>query len=227
MKNIIYAVAIMVFAGCGTSNRVAKTPIADVGIAITINSENSSSVNFVNTDYFKFRLLDELEDFQSVNFILVDKGDDPEVVLNINIDNFVLWPRDERRSRRTVSRRVAVGTDAAGKPIFQTVSATVDIVQVQRRSNARFVANLTIKDQPPFNFQRSFAPSYNYVNTYVDNVYGDPRAVDASLSMARGMGIEPLDDDFLLILANREMTRRLSDELRKYYNNKAKKNKIE
>lgn len=151
----------------------------------------------------------------------VNDDENPEVVLNMDISNFTLWPRDERMSRRRVSRNVVIGTDAAGKPIIQTVTASVDIVQVQRRSNARFVTNLSVKGTPGLKFQRTFAPNYNYVNNYVDNVQGDSRALDPSL-MSRGLAIEPLEHDFLLILARQEMIRRLSAELRKYYDAQSK-----
>lgn len=143
------------------------------------------------------------------------------MVLNLDISSFTLWPRDERVSRRRVSRNIVVGKDATGKPIVQTVSAVVDVVQIQRRSNARFVTNLSIKSTPGLKFQRTFTPNYNYVNSYVDNVQGDTRALDPSI-MLRGTGIEPLEDDFLLILARREMVGRLSSELRKYFDEASK-----
>ncbi len=190
-------------------------------IAINIKAQNNATINFINLDYFRLQLIQDLDQFQEVNFLLVDAEENPEVVLNMDITSFTLWPRDERMSRRRVSRNVVVGTDAAKKPIYQTVTASVDIVQIQRRSNARFVTNLTVKGTPGFKFQRTFLPSYNYVNTYVDNVQGDSRALDPSL-MTRGIDIEPVENDYLLILARQEMIRRLSAELRKYYDTAAK-----
>ncbi len=208
----------MLLMACNSSKsgRTPKVPKREVPIAINIKAENNAAINFVNTDYFALQLIQDLDQFQVVNFTLVGVEDNPEVILNLDISSFTLWPRDERMTRRRVSRNVAVGTDAAGKPIYQTVTASVDIVQVQRRSNARFVANLTVKGTPGLKFQRTFAPNYNYVNTYVDNVQGDARALDAGV-MTRGIEIEPIENDFLLILARQEMVRRLSAELRKYY----------
>ncbi len=206
------------------SSRTGKTPRApkrDVPIAINIKANNNATVNFINTDYFALKLLDDLEQFQTVNLVLVNQDENPEVVLNLDIATFTLWPRDERMSRRRVSRNVVTGNDAAGKPIVQTVSAVVDIVEVQRRSNARFVANLSVKGTPGLKFQRSFSPNFNYVNNYVDNIQGDIRAIDPFLT-SRGRGIEPVEDDFLLILARREMNRRLSSELRNYYDAQSK-----
>lgn len=199
-----------------SSSKSGRTPKREVPIAININAQNNAAINLVNTDYFALQLAQDLDEFQEVNFVLVGQEDNPEVVLNLDISNFTLWPRDERMTRRRVSRNIAVGTDAAGKPIYQTVTANVDIVQVQRRSNARFVTNLTVKGTPGLKFQRTFAPNYNYANTYVDNVQGDSRALDPRL-MIRGADIEPVENDFLLLLARQEMIRRLSTELRKYY----------
>lgn len=198
------------------SGRTPRAPKREVPVAINIKAQNNASINFVNTDYFAMQLIQDLEQFQAVNFVVVGIEDNPEVVLNLDISSFTLWPRDERMFRRRVSRNVAVGTDAAGKPVYQTVSASIDIVQIQRRSNARFVTNLTVKGTPGLKFQRTFVPSYNYVYTYIDNVQGDPRALDAGM-MTRGMEIEPMENDFLLILARQEMVRRLATELRKYY----------
>ncbi|MHB1178200.1 MAG: hypothetical protein ACYCZO_07700 [Daejeonella sp.] len=225
MRYLRYFIPLMMvmMIACNSSRttRTPRAPKRDVPIAINIKSNNNATINFVNTDYFALKLLQDLEQFQAVNLVLVNNDENPEVVLNLDISNFTLWPRDERISRQRVSRNVVTGTDAAGKPIVQTVSAVVDIVQIQRRSNARFVTNLLVKGTPGLKFQRTFAPNYNYVNNYVDNVQGDTRALDPFL-MSRGIGIEPVEDDFLLILARQEMIRRLSSELRKYYDEQSK-----
>ncbi|MEJ7692749.1 hypothetical protein [Daejeonella sp.] len=225
MKYLKYTLLlfIMVEMACNSSKsgRTPKVPKREVPFAINIKVQNNATINFVNTDYFALQFLQDLDQFQAVNFVLVGAEENPEVVLNLDITSFTLWPRDERMTRRRVSRSVAVGTDAAGKPIYQTVTASVDIVQIQRRSNARFVTNLTVKGTPGFKFQRTFAANYNYVNNYVDNVQGDYRALDPGV-MTRGSAIEPTEDDFLLILARQEMIRRLSTELRKYYDAQVK-----
>lgn len=226
MKWLSIIVLVFTLSACTSSKsgKTNRTPKREVPIAITIRAENNATVNFINTDYFRLQLIQDLDQFQAVNFILVDPSENPEVVLNMDISSFTLWPRDERMVRRRFSRNVAVGTDAAGKPIYQTVVASVDIVQVQRRSNARFATNITVKGTPGLKFQRTFAPNYNYVNTYVDNVSGDSRALDPGL-MTRSIGIEPNENDFLLILARQEMIRRLSSELRRYYDAAEEKNK--
>lgn len=225
MKYITYILLLVITTSMACSlsksGRTPRVPKREVPIAINIKAQNNATINFVNTDYFALQLLQDLDQFQAVNFHLVGAEENPEVVLNLDISSFTLWPRDERMARRRVSRNIVVGTDAAGKPVYQTVTASVDIVQIQRRSNARFVTDLTIKGTPGFKFQRTFVPSYNYVNTYVDNVQGDYRALDPGV-MTRGSAIEPMENDFLLILARQEMVRRLSNELRKYYDAQVK-----
>ena len=220
MKHLRYILPLLIIIAlaCNStkSGRTPRAPKREVPIAINIRAENNATVNFIDLNYFRLQLIRDLDQFQDVNFLLVDAEENPEVVLNLDITSFTLWPRDERISRRRVSRNIAVATDAAKKPIYQTVTAVVDIVQIQRRSNARFATNLTVKGTPGLKFQRTFAPTYNYVNTYVDNIQGDQRALNPTLMM-RGIDIEPMENDFILLLARQEMVRRLSTELRKYY----------
>jgi hypothetical protein len=226
MKNFgcILLILLALSSGCKTRN-TPKAPKKEVAMALNISGENNTGTAFINIDYYRLQLLNELENFQSVNFVLVENDENPEVTVNIRIDNFMLWPRDERMSRRRISRNIVVGSDNNGKPVYQTVSAIVDIVQVQRRSNARFIGSITIKGEKPLKFQRTFNSNYNYVNTFIDNIQGDSRALDGSLSMLRGMGIEPMENDFILLLSKQEMTRTLSYELRKYYDPATKRRK--
>lgn len=199
------------------TQKTPRAPKIDIPIALNIQAESTANTNFINMGYYRYQLLSAIEQFQSVNFVLVEADENPEVILNVNIENFMLWPRDERLSRRRVSRNIVAGTDSNGKPVYQTVTAIVDIVQIQQRTNARFKASLSIKGEAPLKFQKTFIANYNYMNTYVDNIEGDMRAVDPSVSMSRGMGMEPTEDDFILILSKQEMIRRLADEIHKFY----------
>ncbi len=209
---------------CNTQKK-PRAPKIEVPIAINIQAESSATTNFINLGYYRFQLLNAIEQFQSVDFVLVEADENPEAVLNVNIENFMLWPKDERISRRRVSRNIVAGTDSNGKPVYQTVTANVDIVQIQQRTNARFNASLSIKSDTPLKFQKTFVANYNYMNTYVDNIQGDPRALDPSISMSRGIGFELTEDDYILILSKQEMTRRIADEIRKFYDSKTKVSK--
>ncbi|WP_026897528.1 hypothetical protein [Daejeonella oryzae] len=210
---------ILLFSACGTSQKGrSKRPDARVvPIAINIQSGNNHDLNFVNMDYYRLQVLDQLDNFLNVDLDLVEADENPEVVLDLNIDNFVLWPKSERISRRTLRRVIQVGNDSAGKPIYQTIVASVDIINVERRSNARFTTTLTFKGADPKTYKQSFYSNFNYANTYVDNIQGDPRAVDPSLYSMRSMGMEPVEIDFLLNLSRRDMLPRLSYQFRSYY----------
>ena len=219
MKNSILLLCLILITACGTSSKTAKNkrpPKREVAVAFNVKTANNSELNFINMDYYRLQILDKLEDFQTVNFVLAEPDENPEITINLNIDNFVLWPRNEQVSRRVLTRVVQTGTDAAGKPIYQTVRASVDIFQVERRSNARMVVDMRIQGTPPKTFKQSFFPRYNYKNVYVDNIQGDSRAVDPSLYFSRNQGMEPDAMDFLFQLSG-EMVDRVSHELRSYY----------
>lgn len=222
MKNVlkyriyfILSILFLVFSGCATSKKV-RNPEKIVAMDITIEG-NDPDLNMVNLDVFKFKILDELEDFQHVDLTLADEGEDPELVLNIDIDNFVIWPKDERRSTRTFRRRVAVGTDANNRPVYQVVTASADIVQIIIRTSATFNAELRLTDTVAKPFNRSFSSRYNWTSTYVSNIRGDSRAIDPSLYSYSMPPMDPITDDILLVLATREMTKRLSNEIRSYF----------
>ena len=218
---LIFCILIFLCISCKTQKK-PRAPKIEVPIAINIQAESSANTNFINLSYYRFQLLNGIDQFQSVDFVLVEPDENPEAVLNIDIENFMLWPKDERVSRRRVSRNIVAGTDSNGKPVYQTVTASVDIVQIQQRTNARFKTSLTIKAESPVKFQKTFIANYNYVNTYVDNIQGDPRALDPSISLSRGMGIELTEDDYIMILSKQEMIRRIADEIRKFYASKTK-----
>ena len=216
MKYLMIFGFILVLSACGTRKNGKKELRPIVLIDFNIETQQNSGLNFINMDYFKLKVLDQLENFQNVNLTLAEPDEKAAVTLNMNIDNFILWPRDERVSRRTLSRVVQSGTNAAGKPVYETVRASADVIQVQRRSNARFNVELKYKDKPEQTFKRNFSPNYNYSNTYIENIQGDSRAVDPRLYFSRNSGMEPQEIDFLLRLSN-EMVQRISSELRKYY----------
>lgn len=211
--------ALMLLCACASSKsgKRTKTPRRIVPIAINIKTNNNADLNFINLDYYRWHLLDELKRFLPVTLELVEPDEHPELTLNLNIEQFILWPRQEDISRQYIRRVVQTGTDNNGKPVYQTVTASVDVIRVSRRSNARFAATLNFGGTPAKIFKRSFASSYNYSNTFVDNIMGDPRAIDPSLYFYRDSGMEPRDDDFLLALSRQDMIQRLSAELRAYY----------
>lgn len=222
MQRVLYnivtiVVVFIILSACGTrkNSNVSKQ---EVPVEINIKSDNNSRIAFVNLDIYRFRLLDELRSFQSVYLTLVDEDETPEIVVDITIDNFILWPKDERTSRQVFRRNIQTGTNSAGKPVYETVSASVDITQTQIRSSARFIARITFKTStPPVVFERSFSPNYQYNNISTSNIQGDIRALDPRLISAGAFNMEPTEEEFLLALSNQELTRRISTEIRKHY----------
>lgn len=211
-------IAIAILTSCGIRKR-GNFHERVVPIAINIKSDNNNpGLGFINLDYYRFQLIDDLRNFQKVYLNLVGSDENPEVVLDLNIDNFLIWPKDERTSRRVFRRTLQVGTDGLGKPVYQTVSASVDITQTQIRSNARFITRLTFKDvTPPTIFERTFSSNYNYSNLAASNIQGDSRAIDPGLYSLGAFNIEPRGEDFLLALSQQDLTRRLADEIRRHY----------
>ncbi len=220
MKFSLPAAAVVLFTvtgiACGT-RKGTKAPAQVVPIAINIRAEDQHQLQSVNFEIYRYKLLQDIRQFQHVDLDLVEADENPEVILDLDIDHFTIWPRDERRYRRAFARTIAVGTDTRGKPIYQTVTATVDFTYVTIRSNARFITRLTFKGTSPGTFQRTFVPRYTFNQTTVGSISGDPRAVDPSVMASGSVGIEPMTDDFLLALSREEMVRRISDELRKKY----------
>lgn len=217
LKITAFLIAIAIPASCGVKKR-ENFHERVVPIAINIKSDNNPGLGFINLDYYRFQLIDDLRNFQKVYLNLVGSDENPEVVLDLNIDNFLIWPKDERTSRRVFRRTVQTGTDGAGKPVYQTVSASVDITQTQIRSNARFITRLTFKDvAPPTIFERTFSSNYNYSNLAASNIQGDSRAIDPGLYSLGAFNTEPRGEDFLLALSQQDLTRRIADEIRRHY----------
>src|SRR6476620_9526191 len=101
---LLFLITASIACNSSKSGRTPKAPKREVPIAINIKAQNNATINFVNTDYFALQLVQDLDQFQEVNFLLVGAEDNPEVVLNLDITSFTLWPRDERMVRRRVSR---------------------------------------------------------------------------------------------------------------------------
>jgi hypothetical protein len=213
IKPCALSLFILVLSACAALKD--KTPREEVPIAITIQA-NDYQLSSVNLDVYAYKVADRLDDFSSINLSLVDP-DTAAIDLKINIERFNAFPPEERISRRTLRRNVQVGTDQSGRPIYQTVVATVDVVQSRIRTSALFNVAMRFKNAPESTFKRSFSENLNIDNAYVANIQGDRRAVDPSLYSATMPPMPPLTDDILLALSNREMLERLSREIRNRY----------
>ena len=203
-------------AACASLKNNGPAKVAPIILTIEGSGPDLSSVNL---NVLGYKIIDRLEEFNSVNLDLVDEPDSATILLDIVIDRFTMFPPEQRVSRRFFKRNVQAGTNSNGKPVYQTVTASADIVQSRIRTSAFFNAKLTIKGNPGKTFERSFSERLNVDNTYVRNIQGDSRALDPSIYSATMPPMEPLTDDIVLALANREMLGRLSREIRSYYDN--------
>lgn len=211
----ILLLLIVFISSCGTKRPRTKAQV--VPITVNIRAENRYPLETVNFEIYRYKLMQELRQFQSVDLELVEADENPEVTLDLTIENFTIWPKDERTYRRVFTRTIAVGTDDKGKPIYQTVSAAVDFTYTTIKSNVRLESKLTFKGEKQDVFSRVFVPRYTFNHTSVGNITGDPRAVDASILSAGSLPNDPTADDFLLSLSHEEMIRRLSNEIRDRY----------
>lgn len=211
-----FLIAFLSLAGCSATRK--KAPQQRVPIAIRVDVKDNRAA-FIDMDLYRYKLIEYLNQFQRVDLDLVQEDEQPEIQLTISIDYFSLWPKEQRSSRRSFSRNVYVGKDANNKPIYQTVTASADFVQVQIRSDAKFSTNMRFrKRKEPF--EKVFVSNYRWNNFYVDNIEGDPRALEGPLFGSVGPPIDPLPYDFLLTLSRQEMVERISREIRSVYNGK-------
>jgi hypothetical protein len=218
VKRIILLIILSAFfAGC-KSTKGPRPKAPEVPMTINIKADNSVNFTNLNANFYRLNVKDALDDFLSVYPVLVDEDQNPQIIVDITIENFSIGMRDERRSRRVYSRNVQVGADAKGQPVYQTVTATADIVETQIPSNARLSSKLTIKGPPAKVVQKNYYERYTWQNISVENIQGDQRAVDPSLYSRTSLSsFEPDANEILMTLSNREMLKDLSYELRRYY----------
>lgn len=213
---ILPSLAALVLTQCGALKQ-NRADAPEVPIAITIKG-NDPDLSPADLNYFMHQFLNELEEFQRVNLTIAEPQENPDIDLELDIQSFTIWPKDQRISRRVFTRTVVVGQDSKGRPVYGTVRASADIIQEQYRADARFSTKLQIKGTPGKNFSRVFTPRYRTNLVYVDNIQGDSRAIDPSIYAAVGPPpFDPEPHEFLLALAKEEMTDRLRNEIRSYY----------
>ena len=212
-------ISVLCFMSCfllGCAATKNRQPKQVVPILININTDEHQ-LSPVNFNVYAFKVIDRLEDFNEVDLDLVDEADSATIILNINIDRFFQLPPERRVSRRIFRRNIQVGTNTKGKAIYQTITASADIVQTRIRTSAFFDTRMVIKGTPGKTFERGFSENMNIDNVYVTNIQGDSRAVDPSVYSAAFPPMEPIIDDVLLALSDKEMLDRLSREIRSYY----------
>jgi hypothetical protein len=114
---------------CGSTKSIrSHTP--KVPIAILISTDNSPDIFGLNDEYYTYHIVDVLDNFPEYDLVLVNYDENPEVVCNLSINTFNIWPKDERVYRRSFSKNIQSGVNAAGQPVYQAISAIAEIVQI-------------------------------------------------------------------------------------------------
>jgi len=201
----------MIISSCSALRKIGD--LLDIKIAVNISSSDHD-LDFINMHLYKLKLIDMLDDFQAVHFELAEPDEDAALLLDITIPNFNIWPKDERVSRRSFARNIVVSENKNGRPVYQTVRAVAEVVQIQIRANASFEVRMRRKGNPKI-FEKSFPSNFRWNSVYLQNIQGDMRAIDPFA--ATTPPFEPEDFDLLLALSRDEMVRRLSNEIRTYY----------
>lgn len=218
IKRISFLVILFVFCvGCISTKTPRKPPLR-MPITINIHTDNSVDFTNLNTDLYALRVKDFLDKFREVDLVTAESDAEALVTLDIGVENFTIFPKEEMVSRRSFSRSVQSGTSANGQPTYQTITATVDLVQTRIRSSAVLSSRFTFKDKDYSAAPQTNFAYYTWENVSVENIQGDPRAIDASIYAGRStMAMEPFAEDFLIGLSNRELFRRIEFDLSNYY----------
>jgi hypothetical protein len=220
MKTLLKAAFVLfitpaVFSGCSST----KGPRVEVPMAINVRADNSVNFTDFNANYYRLNVKDILDDFQEVYPTLVDDDENPEIIVDITIENMHIGVKDRQAARRVFSRNIQVGTDTRGQPVYQTITASADIVQTQIPADARISTRITFKGTPDKIVNKSYFANHRWQNLTVENVQGDQRAIDPSL-MSRVTLVPDMDpnaNDLMLTLSKEDMLRDLSNEIRRYY----------
>jgi hypothetical protein len=208
---ILYISSLLISSCASLKNNSKPT----VPISIRIEADEHQLQN-VNWNVYGLKVIRQLESFNAVSLERAEE-DSATIQVSINIDRFNAFPPDERVSQRVFRRNIQAGTNAEGKPIYQTVTATASVVQSTIRTSAVFNTKLIIKGTPGKTFNQRFNETINIRNVYVRNLQGDQRALDASIYSLTTPPDAVHVDDVLLALSNQQMLERISREIRSYY----------
>lgn len=215
MRNLGFLFLILFVFGFKTKENVSSNvTTGKITIAINIHDNNNTIQEPIDLDFFKLRLFDEIRKFQKVSYVLVENDEHPELILELDIEEFKLWPKTKTVSSNTESRNILVGRDEKGNPIYETMRANITTVREKQKANARLNASITNKAGLPYNYQETFDTSYSYDNRFIESVDGDQFIKDSQ------RGREPRECDILFLLSKKELTRKLSLQLRRYYDAK-------
>lgn len=206
--------SLLILAGCTSKKSGLEFRHNTVSVAINIKSNEDPDLRQVNLDLFRISLVKTLQNFQSVNLKLTE-AEDADVVIDLNVDEFTIWPERQTVTRQVFSKSVPVGTNSEGKTIYQTVTASADRVTSKTEAKASLDTKLKFRKDSVDTFTKTFFTKTEYSKTSLQNVQGDMRAMNQS-ALTNG-GIPDPPKEWYLTALSSDMARRVSEELRKKY----------
>jgi len=228
MKKIHLMILLLLLIGIAQA-QVGKNkgPVRIVPIQINVQTEKNFSGDLSNIYFLQNKFLEELRTVPHIDFVIAKANEKPEVVLNVQVSNFFLSQRDEKTTVRTVNADVEIGKDVNNAAIKQNVAANIQNTVVKRNSRANMESVISIDGDVPFKYQKVFPSQYNYVNS-TTAVSGDLRAIGNGLRIQPpGSGPpEPLENEFLYLLAKKDLMGRVIEEIKKYYQTQTKTAKV-
>lgn len=216
---LLLMLAILVFSAAQVNTIPKKSAQSKRLVPVHIQVSTASTVAVATNDLTAYvaQFADELNINIPVKLYLVENEKDAEVVLELEIVELILGPREEKIVNKAALKTNVVGKDAQGTKISQTVNSVYEQKTVKRETKAIFKSLLLIKNSPEHRFEKTFTSTYllNYTETS-----GEP--VVSHGVQRRRVFIEPKDPEYLMLLTKAELTGKISGEIRKYYQNQTK-----
>ncbi len=213
---MVFTLIIALYACRGKLHYSSRQEIFKVPIAINIRGDNSVDYKGLNPDLYRQKIKNFLTYMGGqADLVLVENYENPDVILNIDVKDFLILPEKEVTTSQTERRSMQVGTDAKGQPIYQTMTITTDQIRAYIGSTARLKSSFTFKD-PSFKVRpQNYFSGYTWSHQDINANRNVRRSASGPFASSR-FKIIPIPDDFLFQLSE-EMLYRVSYDLQKYY----------
>lgn len=145
LKSIALTAAIIfIYSGFafGQSRKGASSPVA-----ISVEGSGPGFAGF-NLSLFKARFVESLEKKTLYNLHLADEGEKPALRVVLSLDDLQMVGPNEQNSTKNVTRRVQVGVDKDGKPIFENRTIPESVISYQVVSSAKIGATVAQDGSP-------------------------------------------------------------------------------
>jgi hypothetical protein len=209
-------------------NEKLKAAFEEATVEVLINPVNDNSIfnnpmwrvlgNNYNKEYFQNRLFRDLEynNHYAAKFYNEQESRrlniEPDWSINFNLKNFEVPYPSKTYAQRSVSKSIQIGTDTSGKPVYNTVYATIN--STKSSFTTRAIIEMSIVDIGE-NKSISFK-SYNETYKWEEETAtfsGDKRAINENdWNIINNSGLnEPSKDDIIKELYNKIYPQVLND----------------